>query len=514
MPRGHKPMHRLAAALGLVAALAPSLARAADQNPIDARINELVGPVADAVSGFIFFSIDVNGAELPLIVLWLMIGAVVFTFYMGFINFRGFGQALRITRGLYRDPRHDGEISHFQALSAALSGTVGLGNIAGVAVAIAVGGPGAVFWMIVAGFLGMTTKFVECTLAVKYRRINPDGSVSGGPMYYLREGLAARGKPRLGRALATFFAVMCVGGSVSFFQVNQSFAQFSEVTGFTEGWVYGLVMAALVGIVIVGNIKSIARVTSRLVPAMCGLYLIAGLVIIAVNIAELPHALWLIVSTAFSPEGVGGGILGAMIVGMRRATYSSEAGVGSAPIAHSAVQTNEPVTEGLVSLLEPFIDTVVVSMITALVIIITGAYQSAGMAGMEGIAMTSRAFASVFSWFPAVLMVVVILFAYSTLVTWSYYGVKAWTYLVGETRGAEITYKLLFLCSIVIGAVLSMEKIVDFIDAMLFAMAVPNVLGLYIMMPEVRRDLASYLARVRSGEIKTTAELQPDQGAA
>lgn len=475
---------------------------------LDDRINEAIGPFADAVVDFIFYAVPVAGADLPLVLVWLLVGAVVFTFYMGFINFRGFAQAIRIVRGDYSNPADSGEVSHFQALTAALSGTVGLGNIAGVAIAVSLGGPGATFWMILAGLLGMSAKFVECTLGVKYRVINAKGVVSGGPMFYLTKGLADRGMARFGKVLAVLFAVMCLGGSFgggNMFQVNQAFQQFESVTGgdssflHGHGWAFGLVMAIFVAVVIIGGIKSIARVTDKLVPFMCGIYVLAALVVIFANLEAVPEAFRLIISGAFSNDAVAGGFVGVLIQGFRRATFSNEAGIGSAPIAHAAVRTNEPITEGLVSLLEPFIDTVVVCTMTAVVIVLTGTYK---IAGADGIALTSAAFESVISWFPYVLALAVILFAFSTMITWSYYGSKAWTYLVGDSKAADIGYKVVFCMFVVIGASLTLTKVTDFSDAMIFAMAFPNVIGLYIMAPEVKRDLTSYLARVKSGEIR------------
>lgn len=478
---------------------------------IDERINEAVAPITGKIVDTVFYPIEVAGVDLPLVLIWLLAGATIFTLYMGFINFRGFKQAIRIVRGDYHDPSHAGEVTHFQALSAALSGTVGLGNIAGVAVAIGLGGPGATFWMILAGLLGMSSKFVECTLGVKYRKVNPNGTISGGPMYYLTEGLAKRGLAPLGKVFAVFFAVMCIGGSFgggNMFQANQAFEQFSnvaqrllELESFEYGWLFGAVVAALVALVIIGGIRSIGRVTRILVPLMCGVYVLAALIIIVGHLGQVPSALGLIVTSAFSPGAVAGGFVGVLIQGIQRAAFSNEAGVGSAAIAHSAVQTDEPVTEGLVALLEPFIDTVVVCTMTALVIVVTGTYQ---IEGLKGIAMTSAAFNSVIPGFDVILVVAVVLFAFSTMITWSYYGLKAWTYLFGESRRADLTYKSLFLVFVIIGAAMQLGAVIAFSDAMIFAMSITNIAGLYILMPEVRRDLDSYLARIKSGEIRPT----------
>lgn len=505
----------LAAAAGPAAAQTTADLAGAPEQGIDARINEAIGPVADAFAGIIFYSVPVMGADLPLIVVWLITAALFFTVYFGFINLRGFGHALRLVRGDYEDPNDRGEVSHFQALTAALSGTVGLGNIAGVAIAVSLGGPGATFWMILAGLLGMTSKFTECTLGVKYRRVNADGTVSGGPMYYLSQGLAERGMGGLGRFLAVFFAIMCVGGSLgggNMFQVNQAFQQVVNVTGGDasplagRGWVFGLVAAVLVGVVIIGGIRSIVRVTEKVVPFMCGLYVLAGLIIVAVHWADIPAAFGAIITGAFSPEGVAGGFVGVLIQGFRRAAFSNEAGIGSAAIAHSAVRTKEPVTEGYVALLEPFVDTVIVCTVTALVIVITGTY---GTPDADGVSLTSQAFGSTITWFPYVLAVAVILFAFSTMISWSYYGLKSWTYLFGETRAADVSFKLLFCVFVVIGSSLQLGAVVDFSDAMIFAMSLPNLVGLYLLAPVVRRELANYRAKLRSGEIRAHGHAPP-----
>ncbi|MFQ5346401.1 MAG: alanine/glycine:cation symporter family protein [Rhodothalassiaceae bacterium] len=446
----------------------------------------------------------------PFIVLWLICGALFFTLRMKFINFRAFRHAIEVASGKYDDPKDPGEVSHFQALTAALSGTVGLGNIAGVAIAISIGGPGATFWMILAGLFGMTSKFTECTLGVKYRKIDAEGIVSGGPMYYLSRGLAKRGLGGLGRVLAVIFALLCIGGSFgagNMFQVNQSTQQFMDVMVpwlFGEGsfmagkpWIVGAVYAIFVGMVIIGGIRSITRVTERLVPLMAFVYISAALVILGSNLEHIPAAFGAIFAGAFLPQGVAGGIVGVLVQGMRRASFSNEAGVGSAAIAHSAVKTTEPVSEGMVALLEPFIDTVVICTMTALVIIITGMYQE------DGIALTSAAFATVIDWFPIVLSVAVLLFAFSTSITWYYYGERSFLYLVGTDRKrAELMFKLGYLVVVIIGSSMQLTSVMDFADAMVLAMAFPNMIGLYIMSGEVKRMLDSYRARVRSGEIR------------
>lgn len=485
----------------------PSMAQAQQTGGLDQAINAAVAPVSDVIAGIIFYSIKIGEVSFPLIVGWLIIAAAVFTLYFGFIQFTGFKHAINLVRGRYADPKDAGEVSHFQALTTALSATVGLGNIAGVAVAVSIGGPGATFWMIVAGFMGMASKFTECTLGVKYRKENPDGTISGGPMYYLSRGFAELGKPGLGRVFAAFFAICCIGGAVgggNMFQANQAFQQVVNVTGgeasflADKGWLFGLVLATVVGSVIIGGLKSIARVTEKVVPFMAALYVGCGLVIIALNYDKIGWAFGQIISGAFTGEGVAGGVLGALIQGFRRAAFSNEAGIGSAAIAHSAVRTKEPVTEGYVALLEPFIDTVVICTMTALIIIISGSLTT----GLTGVQLTSAAFGSAFSWFPTLLALAVVLFAFSTMISWSYYGLKAWTYLFGENKTMENVYKTFFCICVVIGASMSLGPVIDFSDSMIFAMAIPNVIGLYVLMPVVRRELAQYREKMARGEIR------------
>lgn len=481
-----------------------------EEKSIDAMINDLFNPAAELVFSVIFYPIlTIKGVEIPFILLWLITGAIVFTFYLNFINLRGFGTALDIIKGKYTHEGDPGEVTHFQALTAALSGTVGLGNIAGVAVAIAAGGPGATFWMILFGLFGMSSKFIECTLAVKFRDEHADGSVSGGPMYYLRKGLAAKGMGRLGGFLAGFFAIMAIGASFgggNMFQVNQAAQQFVVITGGQETligqntWIFGLIMALLVAVVIIGGIKSIAKVTERIVPFMTAFYVIAAIIVIVANIGKVPDAFASIINGAINGEALGGGLIGTLITGMRRATFSNEAGVGSAAIAHSAVKTSEPVTEGFVASLEPFVDTVIVCTMTALVIVISGAHEGENVS--DGIALTSDAFATVIDWFPYMLSIAVILFAFSTMISWSYYGVKAWTYVFGKTNLSITLYKVIFCFFIVVGASVSLSGVIDFSDGMLFAMSLPNILGCYILAPLVKNDMQSFLTRIKKGKIE------------
>ncbi|MFK7991107.1 MAG: alanine/glycine:cation symporter family protein, partial [Sandaracinaceae bacterium] len=378
--------------------------------------------------------------EIPFIVLWLVLGAVFFTLRMRFVNLWGFKHAVEITAGRYDDPDEVGEVSHFQALSSALSATVGLGNIAGVAIAVGLGGPGAVFWMVMAGFLGMSSKFTECTLGQMYRLVDDEGRVLGGPMRYLSAGLATRGLPKLGKVVAALFAVMCIGGSFgggNMFQANQAYAQATRVMPALEGypWLFGIIVAVLVGLVILGGIKRIGQVAGAIVPAMCAVYVIAGLWILGANAAEVPAAFAKIVGEAFSPEAGVGGLVGVLMTGFKRAAFSNEAGTGSASIAHSAAATSEPIREGLVALLEPFIDTIIICTMTGLVVVVTGEYLNmpeGADSTTRGVLMTSAAFESVFPWFPYVLAVAVFLFAFSTMISWSYYGEQGMVFLAGE----------------------------------------------------------------------------------
>ena len=473
------------------------------ENSISQSINSLFDPIVAFLGQVIFWEPFSFG--IPLVVLWLVLGALFFTLRMNFINLRGFFHAIQLVKGDFDNPKDKGEVSHFQALTTALSATVGLGNIAGVAVAVAIGGPGATFWMIIAGLLGMSTKFVECTLGVKYRVIDKNGEVSGGPMYYLRTAFEKRKLPLLGKFMSGLFAILCIGGSFgggNMFQANQAFSQiegqFSSLQG--NGVYFGIILAILVGSVIIGGIKSIANITEKIVPFMAFLYVGASLFIIIINYDKIFDVFGLIFESAFSGNAAKGGFVGVLVQGFRRAAFSNEAGVGSAAIAHSAVKTNEPVTEGIVALLEPFIDTVVICTMTALVILITGRHS--GYADLQGAQLTSSAFESAISWFPMLLLVAIFLFAFSTMISWSYYGLKAWTYLFGKSKSTEYTYKILFLIFIVIGSSVSLGAVIDFSDMMILSMAFPNILGLYLMSSEVRNDLIDYLSRVKNGSIK------------
>jgi AGCS family alanine or glycine:cation symporter len=475
---------------------------------LDERINQMVQPATNAIETVVFYSIPLSkDTSIPVVVLILLGAATVFTLYFRFVNVRRFVLAIQTVRGKYSNPEHVGEVSHFQALSAALSGTVGLGNIAGVAIAVSIGGPGATFWLILAGLLGMSSKFVECTLGVKFRDVSADGTVFGGPMYYLSKGLRERGLAGLGKVLAIFFAIMCIGGSFgggNMFQANQAAAQFNHIIGAESGYagaLFGLVLAILVAVVIIGGIKRIGAVAELLVPVMCGVYVIAALIIVVLNLNHVPEAFRQIIAGAFSPVGITGGVVGVLVQGIRRAAFSNEAGIGSAAIAHSAVRTDYPASEGIVALLEPFIDTVVICTMTALVIVITnfdGSIMLYGNAESDGVAATSRAFATILPWFPYVLTIAVVLFAFSTMLSWSYYGLQAWMFIFGRGKIASFSYKVIFCIFVVIGSSASLGAVVGFSDAMIFAMAVPNLIGLFFLLPVVRNELNSYVAMTKN----------------
>ncbi|MGQ5226036.1 alanine/glycine:cation symporter family protein [Streptomyces sp. yara] len=495
---------------------------------IDDAVSDFFDPVATTVGDIVFYTVPVAGTDLPLIVAWLVIAGLVFTAWFGLIQARKLKLAFDVVRGRYDEKDSPGEVNHFQALTAAVSGTVGLGNIAGVAVAVSIGGPGATFWMILCGLLGMATKFVEVTLGVKYREQHPDGTVSGGPMHYLPKGLAerfGRGGAKLGKVLAVLASVMILffglfGGNL--FQTNQSYAQISSTFGGEDGFLassagavlFGLVVAALVGLVLLGGIRSIASVTSRLVPAMAIMYVLACLVVILVNVTAVPDAIGTIFQGAFEAEGVAGGVIGALIVGFQRAAFSNEAGLGSAPIAHSAVKTKHPASEGLVALLEPFIDTVVVCTMTALTIVIAAPSSwDAAREGNEigGVTITSDAFETVLPWFPNLLTVAVLLFAFSTILTWGYYGLKAWTYLFGRSKVSETVFKAVWSVFVIAGSLLSLDSLISLADSALFLLSVFNIIGLYLLAPVVKRELNSFLTYVRN---RHSGAVEPDAGPA
>ncbi len=486
---------------------------------------------------FIFYEIPFSETfQIPWVLIVLVGGAVYFSIYFKLINFTGFTTAIKVVMGkyediekhgvdtLYADPTPneghdmpetlrnegaDGEVSHFQALTAALSATVGLGNIAGVAVALSIGGPGATFWMVVAGLLGMASKFAECTLGVKYRDVGPDGTVYGGPMYYLKKGLKEKNLGGLGKVLAVIFSVFVIGGSFgggNMFQANQAAAQFTKLFGLeggNAGFYFGIIMAILVAVVIIGGIKRIASVTEKIVPFMAGIYVLGALIILGANWMYIDDAFGLIFEGAFSGLGIAGGLVGVMIQGIRRGAFSNEAGVGSAAIAHSAVRTKYPASEGIVALLEPFVDTVVICTMTALVIVITNfhiGFLEYGTEVTEGVELTATAFDSVIPHFSIVLTIAVILFAFSTMISWSYYGMQGWKYLFGKGKITDLVYKILFLFFVIVGASISLGSVINFSDAMIFAMVVPNIVGVLLLTPVIKRELKRYMNAINKKE--------------
>ena len=467
-----------------------------------ASIDAFMEPLASALSAFVFFSVPVFGQQVPLVVAWLAIGALFFTLYLRFINIRGFWLAFRHVRGDFKDPSADGEISHFRALATAISGTVGVGNIGGVAVAISLGGAGAAFWLFVAGFLSMSTKLIEGTLGVKYRQVHEDGSVSGGPMYYLDAYFRERDWPRIGKTLGGIYALALVIGCFgigNMFQSNQAYQQMLVITGGETSFLadysllFGLALASIAGLVIIGGITSIARVAAYIVPFMAGIYIIGCLVIISLSWQNIPLAISTAVSSAFGADAMAGGALGALIMGFQRALFSNEAGLGSASIAHSAVQTRSPASEGLVGLLEPFIDTVVVLTLSSLVILTTAMPNGLMGGGLSGIELTSAAFAFHLPWSPYLIAFAAILFAFSTALAWSYYGLQAWNYLVGIGKWRTLGFQLVFLTFFALGCVLELKAVLDFSDAMIFLIALPNLVALYLFAPMVRRGGEAYL---------------------
>ena len=505
------------------------------QGSIDDQINEKFENATGWFVDLIFAQIPItNEVGVPWVLVILILGASYFTWYFRGINFTGFRTAIRIVQGKYDNlevdgslhvfeavnkkngakpeatkvTNHIGEVTHFQALTAALSATVGLGNIAGVAIALSIGGAGATFWMILVGFLGMASKFVECTLGVSYREIDEDGRVFGGPMYYLTKGLKEKGLERLGKILAIIFAIMCIGGSFgggNMFQVNQAFQLFEYVTGAEDsfihgkGWLFGLIMAIFVGIVIIGGIQKIAKVTDKIVPAMVVLYVLAVITILVINYTRIPDAFIAIYNGAFAPEGIVGGFIGVLIQGFKRAAFSNEAGIGSASIAHAAVKTKYAASEGLVALLEPLIDTVVICTMTALALIITGQVEvGLPISDAQGVVLTSNALKSGISWFPYLLSFAVVLFAFSSMIAWSYYGYQAWSFLFGRGKKTAYLYKTIFCIFVVIGSAATLGSVTDFSDAMIFAMLVPNMIGLFLLLPKVKQELVKYKNAIKT----------------
>ncbi len=483
---------------------------------IDTIINNAFGPIAEYAQAIVFFNIPVSfdspsGEEIkkiPLIVIWLAAAAIFFSVYLKFVNVRYFKHAFECLGSKYNEPDAKGQISNFDSLAACLSATIGLGNIAGVAVAITIGGPGAAFWMGLMGIFGMASKFAEVTLGVKYRQF-PDAArpneVAGGPMYYLKAAFLKYNLPLLGMFFAGLFAVCCIGGAIgagNMFQANQVYSQFLYATGgessflYQKGWMFGLALALLSGLVTLGGVQSIAKVASKLTPSMAALYIVAGLIVIGVNYQNIPSALWSIFTSAFSVQAGMGGFVGAVVAGVQRASFANEAGIGTAAIIQASAKTDIPVRQGLVGGLGPFLDTFFVCMVTALVIIVSGVYQGAG-SDVQGISLTSQAFETVFPWFDYVLTVIVFLFAYSTIIVYSYYGEKCAGYLFGESKGVIMSFRLLYLALIIVGSAVTLENVINFADAMFLSMAIPNIIGLYLLAPELKHDVEAYIRQIQ-----------------
>lgn len=466
---------------------------------VDAFMDEKIAPISDKIASWVFFPINIFGSEVPIIVLWILFAGIFFTFYLRGIAVWGFGHALHVLSKPKKSKDGFGEVSSFQALMTALSGTIGMGSIAGVAIAISMGGPGAAFWVIVGSIFGMSLKFVEAGLAVKYRRFNPDDTVSGGPMHYIAHGLTRKGMRWLGQPLAVLFSILCIGGAITggnMIQINQAANQFINVTGGNTGstgsmhWVIGTLMAILVGLITIGGIKSIVKVTEKIVPLKILIYFFSALAVVIFNIHHLPHACYVIVKEAFQPQAVYGGAFVAMIMGLRRSVQCNEAGTGSAPIAYATVKTDEPLSQGFVSLLEPFM-TGLMCTLTAVAIIITDTYQHY-IGQTQGVEMTSEALSSVMPFFPKILACIVLLYALSTLICWAYYGQKCWNYLIGEGKKRSIIFQLIYCGFVIIGSVLNVTSVINITDAMMLSMAIPNVIAMYILAPEVKKDLVKY----------------------
>jgi AGCS family alanine or glycine:cation symporter len=533
------PTLALAACLAAPVVALPELARA--EEAAAAEEKTALSAVNEALFGVLFFDVTFGAVQvpdanrdgtpvigpdgkaqrktvkIPFLVTFLVLGATFFTLWFRFINVRGFGHALRVVRGDYDNPDDEGEISHFRALTSALSATVGLGNIAGVAVAIMTGGPGAVFWMSCAAVVGMSAKFSSCTLAQLYRQVNADGSISGGPMYYLDLGLKRAGMAGFGKVLGVMYAIMIMGGSLgggNMFQANQTVESIVTTFGLSEGskWGIGIVMAVMVAAVILGGIKRIGAATSKIVPAMCGIYVLAAIVVLLANISRVPEAFGLMIGMAFSKNAFFGGMMGVLVTGVQRAAFSNEAGMGSAAVAHAAAKTDEPVREGMVAMLGPFIDTIVVCNMTGIVVVVTGAWNDPAIIaqGSQGVSVTAAAFGSVLSWFPYVLTVCIVLFAYSTMISWCYYGERGWIYLMDHFGGAGlrsvVVFRVIFVLFVIVGAVNKLGDVLDFSDIMILSMAFPNILGSVFLAPRVREKLDDYWGRLQSGQMKTYAE--------
>ena len=476
---------------------------------VDAFMDEKIAPVLNSIAKVIFFPINIAGSKVPLIIFWILFAGIFFTLFFKGICVWGFKHAVDLITKPPKDSKDGGgDVSSFQALATALSGTIGIGSIAGVAISISIGGPGAAFWIFAGALLGMSIKFVEATLAVKYRRFNSDGSVSGGPMHYIAHGLTRKNMRWLGQPLSVIFAILCIGGGITggnMIQINQTAHQIIFITGGEHSilhgftWVIGLIAAIIIGLVVVGGIKGIAKVTTVLTPTMCALYIISGLIVIFANIVHIPHAIALIVKEAFAPTAVAGGVFGTIIIGLRRSVQSNEAGTGAAAIVYAAVQTKEPASQGFVALLETFL-TGVLCLFTSLTIVLSGVLNTTEIGKISGIELASNAFQSVIPFFPIILSIIAVLFAMSTLISWAYYGQKAWTFLFGEGKKRVLSFNMIYCLFIIVGSAMNVQSIIDITDAMMIAMCVPNIIVLYILCPEVKKELKTYCQKYNIGK--------------
>lgn len=469
---------------------------------VDQFIDQKVAPITNFIASLVFYPVKICGYDVPLIIFWILFAGIFFTFYFRGISIIGLKHSIDVLRQPAESGEGSGEVSSYHALATALSGTIGIGCIAGVAISISIGGPGAAFWIFAGALLGMAIKFIEATLSVKYRRFNLDGSVSGGPMHYIAHGLTRKKMRKLGQFLSVVFAILCIGGGITggnMIQINQSAHQIIFITGgehsFLNGytWVFGLIVAILIGLVIVGGIKSIAKVTAILVPTMCIMYIVSGLIVIFANIMNIPSAILLILKEAFHPTAVAGGIFGTIIIGLRRSVQSNEAGTGAAAIVYATAKTKEPVSQGFVALIETFL-TGLLCLFTSFAIIFSGACTTA-TTEISGIELASNAFKSVIPFFPYILSMIAIMFAISTLISWAYYGQKAWTFLLGEGKKRVLTFNILYCIFIVIGSAMNVRSVIDITDAMMMAMTIPNIIVLFILAPEIKKDLKAYCKR-------------------
>lgn len=481
---------------------------------IDAVIDSILSPIADKVSGIIFSSVTVHGVKIEFLTALLIFSAVFFTIRTGFIGFWGFKHALKLITNNYKhnnpsgyQRKKKGELSSFQALSATISASAGIGNVAGSAAAVSLGGPGVIFWMVIAGLFSMALKFSEVLLGVKFRQTNPDGSVSGGPMYYILAGLRGKYSSKIAPFLAKTYAVCCIFamiGGWNLFQINAMTAQFTEVTGgdnsiFADnGWILGTIVALITWFTIIGGIKAIGKFTSKVTPVMCSLYVLSAFLVCLINIHHLPQTVVLILKEAFSPKAVTGGAFACMLWGFRRAMFANESGLGTAPIAFSAVNTNKPVAQAFISMLQPFVDTVIVGVATAFVIVVSKVYLTVD--GIAGIELTSKAFGTICPAYPVLLTVMASCFVLSTMLCGSYYGLKAWGFLFGSSKKKTRAFQVLYCTCIIAGSAMNFQSIINLSDAVTLFLAVPNLIAVFSLSNVVIKELKRYCARYNVGD--------------